>query len=245
MIRWLFALFLLTSPAAAGEVTVLSAGAINGVAAAMKPVFEREAGDTVTLRNDTAGALVKRIQAGEAFDVVLLSQAGLDSLGDKVAPGTRVTLASVGVGVGVREGAAPPDIATVEAFRATMLRARAVAYIDPASGGTSGIYIARLFQSLGIAEAMAPKSVLVQGGLAATAVTDGRADVVLQQASEIRAVPGVTLAGPLPDAIQMRTVYAGGLAAGSKDNAAAAAFLRAMSGPDARAAMATHGLTAP
>lgn len=245
MIRWLCAFLLLAAPAAAAEITVLSAGAVHGLAAAVKPAFEATTGDRVTLRNDTTGALVRRIRAGEAFDVVMISPAGLDSIADKLAPGTRAALASVGIGVGVRAGAPAPNIATPHAFRSAMRHARAVAYVDPASGATGGTYIARLFQSLGIAETMAAKSVLVPGGLAATAVADGRADIVLGQASEILAVPGVVLAGPLPEPIQMRTQYAGAIAAASPQKTAAAAFLRAMTEPGARALMAAHGLTAP
>lgn len=224
---------------------MLSAGAINAVATEVKPMFEAATGHAVTLRNDTVGALVSRIKAGEAFDVALLSPAGLTALAEAVAPGTTVTLAHVGVGVAVRTGTPAPDIGTVEAFRTAMLNARAVAYIDPASGGSSGIYIAKLFQTLGIAEAMTPKSVLVPGGLAATRLRDGQADIALQQVSELVAVPGVTLAGPLPADIQMRTTYAGAVAARSTHPDAARAFLAAMTQPAARSVIAAKGMEPP
>ena len=127
-----------------------------------------------------------------------------------------------------------------------MLNARAVAYIDPASGGSSGgIYIAKLFQALGVAEAMAPRSVLVQGGLAGTKLLDGQADIALQQISELLAVPGVALAGPLPADIQVRTTYAGAVAARSAQPEAARAFLAAMTRPAARAAIAARGMEPP
>jgi molybdate transport system substrate-binding protein len=245
MTRWLLAALLLWAPAQAADVTVLGAGAIIGVAEAVAPGFEAATGHKVTLRTDTSGGLARRIKGGEAFDVVMMPPAALDALGAATAPGTRVALASVGVGIGVRTGAPPPDISTVDAFRAAMLGARAVAYVDPASGGTSGIYIAKLFRDLGIAEAMAPKSVLTQGGLAAAAVADGRAEIALQQASEIMAVPGVALIGMLPDAVQMRTVYAGALAAGAVGNQAATEFLAAMQAPPAREAMRARGLAEP
>lgn len=230
-------------PARAEDITVLSAGAINGVVKEVVPSFQAKTGDHVTLRNDTVGALVKRIQGGEAFDVVLMSPSGLQALGQAILAGSELELASVGVGVGVRAGDPIPDIGTVDAFRAAMLQARAVAYIDPASGGSSGIHVARLFGTLGITEAMAPKSVLVHGGLAAEAVIEKRADIAIQQISEIMAVPGIKLVGPLPDAIQMRTVYAGAIAAASVHQAAASAFLKAVH--QARGVMAQKGLTPP
>jgi molybdate transport system substrate-binding protein len=234
-------------PPRAAELTVLSAGAFASVARALIPAFEARTGNTVALRNDTVGALLHRIEAGEAFDVVLMSPAGLDELtrSGKIAPGSSVQLARVGIGVGVKSGAPAPDIGTVAAFRTAMLQARAVAYIDPASGGSSGIYLAKLFRTMGIADAMAPKSVLINGGLAATAVVDGRADLVVQQISEVIAVPGIALVGPLPAEIQNWTTYAGAVASGSAGAEAAGAFLADLAGPAAGPVLAAKGMTPP
>jgi molybdate transport system substrate-binding protein len=248
MIRWVAAcLLLLATQARAADITVLSAGAINSVAKALIPEFEASTGNKVTLRNDTVGALSRRIAAGETFDVVMMSPAGLDELAKagKIAPGSNARLAQVGIGVGIRNGSAAPDISTAAAFKAALLGVRKVAYIDPASGGSSGIYLAKLFQTMGIAEAMAPKSVLVNGGLAATAVVDGRADIVVQQISEVIAVPGITLVGPLPAEIQNLTTYAGAIAADSAAPAAARAFLATMAGPTARPVLEKKGMTQP
>jgi molybdate transport system substrate-binding protein len=247
LIRLIAVFLLLVTPAWAAEITVLSAGAISSVAKAVTPAFEASTGDKVSLRNDTVGALVRRIAGSEAFDVVLMSPAGLEELvkAGKIASASSVRLAQVGIGVGVRTGSPAPDISTTAAFRTAMLQARAVAYIDPASGGSSGIYLARLFRTMGIADAMAPKSVLVNGGLAATAVVDGRADIVVQQISEVIAVPGITLLGPLPAEIQNQTIYAGAIAVDSAAPQAAHAFLTALSGPAARAVLATKGMTPP
>jgi molybdate transport system substrate-binding protein len=247
VIRWVTAFLLLAVPARAASLTVLSAGAINSVAAALTTAFEAGTGDKIILRNDTVGALLRRIAGGEAFDVVLMSPAGLDELEKigRIAPESRVKLGQVGIGVGIRSGSPAPDISTVAAFRTAMLDARKVAYIDPASGGSSGIYLAKLFQSMGIADAMAPKSVLVHGGLAATAVLDGRADIVVQQISEVIAVPGITLVGPLPAEIQNQTIYAGAIASASVAPGAARAFLAAMAGPSAAPVLAAKGMTPP
>jgi molybdate transport system substrate-binding protein len=247
LIRLITALMLLTGSAQAADITVLSAGAINSVAKVMTPAFEASTGNTVILRNDTVGGLVRRIAGGETFDVVMMSPAGLEELAKagKVAPGSSIKLAQVGIGVGIKAGSSAPDISTVAAFRAMLLGARKVAYIDPASGGSSGIYLAKLFQTMGIADAMARKSVLVNGGLAATAVVDGRADIVLQQASEVIAVPGITLVGPLPAEVQNLTTYAGAIAANSAVPDAARAFLATMAGPAARAVLVTKGMTPP
>ncbi len=229
------------------ELTVLSAGAITAVAKAVTPEFEAVHGATVVLRTDTVGGLVRRITSGEAFDVVLMSPAGLAQLekAGKVVADTAVALARVGIGVGVKSGSALPDIGSVEAFRQALLAAPAIAYVDPASGGTSGIYLANLFRTLGIADALAPKSVLVKGGLVAETLLDGRATLALQQISEILSVPGVTLVGPLPAPVQAYTTYSGALAADSRHADAGRRFLATMTGTSARAAARAHGMNEP
>jgi molybdate transport system substrate-binding protein len=247
MIRWVLAALLLALPARAAELVVLSAGAIDDVARTLAPTLKLPPGDTIVIHKDTVGALVSRILEGEPFDVVLMSPAGLIRLtkADKADGFSQVELARVGVGVAVRAGTPPPDIGSVDAFRTTMLSARAVAYIDPASGGTSGAYVDKLFRTLGIAEAMAPRSVLVNGGLVAKALLDHHADIGLQQISELMAIHGVTLVGPLPPEIQNYTTYDGAIAAGTNHRAAAKAFLALMAGPTALPVLTAHGMTPP
>ena len=247
MTRWVLVGLILALPARAAELTVLTAGAFKPVVAAVTSAFEARTGDNVVLRNDTVGSLVRRIEGGEAFDVVLMSPSGLEALAasGKIAPGSSVPLAKVGIGVGVRVGAPAPDIGTVEAFKAAMLGARAVAIIDPVSGGSSGVYLEKLFRTMGIEQAMAPKLVLVRGGLAAEAVVDGRADLVVHQISEIVAVPGVAMVGPLPGEIQSETVYAGAVGSGSATPDAARAFLAALSGPGMQPMLLAKGMMSP
>lgn len=245
MIRRVLAALLLITPARAADVTVLTAGAFKPVAEALVPAFEATSGHHVILRNDTAGALVRRIQGGEVFDVVILSPAGLADVAGKVVPDSIVQVARARIGVAVKSGAPKPDIGSVAAFKAAMLAARSVAYIDPASGGSSGIYIAKLFERLGIAEAMAGKSVLVHGGLAAGAVADGRAELVVHQISEIMLVPGVDVVGPLPPEIQNETVYAAGLASGSAMPDVAAGFIKGLSGAKVTSVLMAKGMAPP
>ena len=247
MIRWLLIGLVLAAPARAEDLTVLTAGAFKTVATALIPEYEAASGNKITLRNDTVGALVKRIQDGEAFDVVLMSPIGMRDIAQagKIAKSSEVAIAKVGIGVAVKAGSAKLDISTVPAFKAVMQQARSVAYIDPASGGSSGIYIVQLFQRLGIADAMAMKSVLIKGGLAAEAVADGRADVVIQQISEIKSVAGVALVGALPADIQHETSYDGAISATAKAPDAARSFLAALSSPAARTVLCEKGMAPP
>lgn len=251
--RWLLAACIaatgLLGPAGAGaaEVRVLTAGAFKPVVAALAPGFQQRTGTTVVIGNGTAGALLQRIAAGEAFDLVVLTPEALAQLAaaGRVAPGPAVPLARVGIGVAVKAGAPAPDIGTPAAFTHALLAARAVAYVDPASGGSSGIYLAGLFARLGIAGPVAAKAVLVPGGLVATRVVTGEADIALHQVSEILAVPGARLVGPVPAELQSYTLYAGAVGAAAQDGAAARAFLQELAGPDAARVLAAAGLEPP
>jgi molybdate transport system substrate-binding protein len=148
----------------------------------------------------------------------------------------------VGVGVGVKEGAAKPDISTVDALKRALLAARSVAYIDPASGGSSGIYIDKLLERLGIASEVRAKAKLKKGGHAADFVASGEADIVLQQISEIIPVKGVTFVGPLPADIQNITTYSAAIAAQSKNHEAAEALIRIFSDPQGAALLKAKGM---
>jgi molybdate transport system substrate-binding protein len=235
---------ILGSPGAtAADIKVLTAGAFKQVVLAMVPEFEKQTGHKVTIDNDTVGALVKRIDGGEAFDVAILSPAAIDNLtkAGKVAPGA-AALARVGIGVVVKDGAPRPDIGTVEAFKQALIAARSIAYIDPAAGGSSGIYVAGLLERLGIADAIKPKAKLIKGGAVAEHVVNGEAEIGVHQISEILPVKGATLVGPLPKEIQNYTVYAAGAGAAARDGDAAKALIRFLSGPAAAPVLKAKGM---
>ncbi len=235
---------LLGAPAVlAAEIKVLTAGAFKPVVEALAPAYEERTGNVVVVVNDTVGALVRRIETGEAFDAAVLTPeavARLVKVG-KVMPGA-VPLARVGIGVAVKEGAPVPEIGTTAAFTQALLAARAVAFVDPASGGSSGIYLAHLFERLGIADRIMRKAVLVPGGLVATRVVSGEADLALHQISEILAVPGARLAGPIPAELQQYTVYVGAIGAAARDRDTAAAFLRDLAGETAARVLKQKGM---
>ena len=230
--------------AAAAEIKVLSAGAFKQVVLALVPDFERTSGHKVTVENDTVGALTKRIEAGEGFDLAVLTPKAVDDLAKegKLVPGSRANLARVGVGVVVKDGTPKPDIGSVAAFKQALLAAKSVAYIDPAAGGSSGIYVAGLLDKLGIAGEVKPKAKLIPGGAVAEHVAKGEAELGIHQISEILPVKGVTLVGPLPAEIQNYTVYAAGIGAHAKESDAAKALIKALSGPAAAEVLKSKGM---
>jgi molybdate transport system substrate-binding protein len=233
----------LAAPAAqADTLKVLTAGAFKQVLAAVVPPFE-EAGHQVEVQNDTVGGLLKRIGGDERFDLVIASPSALATLrqAGKVA-GADADLVRVGVGVAVKEGAAKPDISSVEAFKQALLQARHVAYINPAAGGSSGIYLDGLIDKLGIGTEIRAKAVLVNGGYSAERLVTGEADIAVQQISELLPVKGVVLVGPLPSAIQNYTVYSAAFSGDPAHRPAAQALIDALRGPQGRVAAVAKGM---
>jgi len=231
-------------PSQAAELKLLVAGAFKATAVALVPDYEKASGNKVTVDNETVGGLMKRIQGGESFDVVVMTPETVDQLikENKIAAGSRTNLARVGVGVMVKAGAPKPDISTVEAFKKALLDAKSVSFIDPASGGSSGIYMEKVIEKLGIADQVKPKEKLKQGGVVSDYVESGQAELGIQQISEIVPHPGVTLVGPLPADIQNYTVYAAGIGAGSQHSDAAKALITSLNGPAAQALFKSKGM---
>ena len=217
---------------------------MKDVVLALRSEYEKESGNKVTVDVAPAGTLAKRIEDGEAFDLVAVPRSVLDRLSGagRVESASRIDLAGVGVGVAVKAGAPLPDLSTVEAFKRTVLAAKSIAHTDPAAGATSGIYLAQLFGKLGIADQVKPKTTLVRGGSSADLVARGEAELAIQQASEIVNVPGTVYAGPLPKEIQRITVYSGGIGTQAREKAAARAFLALLAGPGAAKLLQPHGL---
>lgn len=246
----LFSLFLavgLIAPAGAAELMVLTAGAFKPVILTSEGDFRAATSHTLRVENDTVGATAKRIEGGAAFDVAVLTPAAIDELAGKgfIVQGSRTALARIGVGVMIKAGAAKPDVSTVDAFKRALIAAKSVAYIDPASGGSSGIYVARLLERLGIADEIKPKAKLKRGGYVADLVVSGDAEIGIHQISEILPVSGVTLVGPLPAEIQNYTVYAAGVGAKATSPDGANALIKFLAGPALAPVLKSKGMDAP
>jgi len=233
--------------ARAADVRVLTAGAMEPVVLEMVPAFEKLTGHKVLVANDTAGRLKTRIGGGEVVDVAIITSRIVDELiGEgKLAEGSRVNLAKVGIGVAVRAGAPLPDIATVESLKHALVTAKSVAYIDPKSGGSSGIYFDGLLERLGIAGDVRPKARLKAGGHVAELVASGEADLAVHQISEIVPVKGVTFVGPLPQEVQNYTTYTAGLGAAALDATAARALIETLASPSALPVLKSRGMEKP
>ena len=242
----------MTMPAAcfAADVRVMISAGFYQAYAELGPAFERASGHRlITTRGPSMGdspeAIPARLARGEAADVVILDGGAADALvsrGLARADG-KVTLARSLIGMVVPAGAAKPDIGSVESFKAALLAARSIAYSD--SG--SGTYLStRLFATLGIADAVLPKSRKVRGPPSgepvAAVVARGEAEIGFQQVSELLHTAGVDYVGTIPAELQPGFTFAGALTRSAQDTEAASALLRFLISPEAAPVITKAGL---
>lgn len=225
--------------AQAAEIKVIAANAIKSGYAELMASFDKSH-SVVTTYAGTADT-VKRINAGEVFDLVIIGSDAIDQLiaGGKLAAGSRADFAKSGVGVAVRAGASTPDVSTSDAVKAAALAAKSIVY----SAGPSGLYVGELFKKLGISEQVAAKVRQPSSGAEVAAiVARGEADLGFAQVSEFLGVQGLTDLGPLPASIQNYTTYSIGLHVGAPSSDAAKALVNHLKGPQAAPAIRKMGM---
>jgi molybdate transport system substrate-binding protein len=235
----------IVTQAKAADLKLFVGGAMAEPIRKLSADFGRGAGHQIVFTTDTTGALQNRLHAGEKADVIVATASGIDALAkeNRIVPGTRVDLARGLVGVAMRAGARAPDLSSEEAFKKAMLAAKSISYVDPKAGGTSGTYLAGLFEKMGIAEEIRKKTVLRNQGLeVADAVAKGEAELGMTFVSELIPNKGIRIAGTLPDAIQLATVYAAAILTVTSSPDAARAFVESLKTPASAAVIKDAGL---
>ena len=220
----------------ANELHVTAAGAYEHVLNDLAPVYQRNTGVRIRLSIANAAGVIARLEAGEAVDVVLTSAAGIAQLvaAGLADAGTQSEIARVGLGIAVRPGLALPDLASGASLRAALLAATRVAFIDPKGGGTSGPFIAKLFEQLGIVDEMNAGGVLSKTGKdVVRAVASGAASLGLTQATELIGAQSVQFAGYLAPEVQVVSVYAGAVSTFAAAPDAARRFIAFLKSPAA------------
>jgi molybdate transport system substrate-binding protein len=223
------ALLLTRAGVAADDIRVMTSGAFTAAFLALAPEFERVTGHHIVTEATSMGTgptgITARLERGEAIDVVILSDGDLERLiaAGRIRPGSRVDLARSAIGMAVRHGAPKPDISSLDALKQTLLDAKSIAY----SASVSGNYLStELFQRLGIADRILPKSRRVEGGERVGAVVArGEAEIGFQQISELLPVEGIDFVGPLPTGAQRVTTFSAGVGSASKHPAVASRFI--------------------
>lgn len=221
----------------AQNVTVMISGGFSPAYKVLTPQFEKSSGahlETISgpSMGITPGAIPVRLARGENADVVVMVRSALDDLVKKgqVIEGSQVDLARSRIGMAVRAGATVPDISSVDAFRYALLEAKSVAYSDSASG----VYVATtLFKRLGIEKEMAAKSKQIPAEPVGLAVARGEAEIGFQQMSELKPIAGITLVGPIPDDVQLVTLFSAGLVLRATNKDGGEALIKYLSSPEA------------
>lgn len=185
--------------------------------------------------------VARRVQGGEAVDVVVLASNVIDKLisETKLIAGSRVDLVKSGIAIAVLANSPKPSVGTEDEVRSAVLAARTLSY----STGPSGVYLEKLFERWGILDAIRDRIVVPPPGIAVgSLVAGGTAELGFQQLSELTNVPNIEVLGPLPPAIQSMTTFSGGISIGCADPAAARQFLAFLASPAATAAKLRHGM---
>jgi molybdate transport system substrate-binding protein len=234
------------SAAYAEEIRVVTSGGFAAALHDLAPAFERTAHMTVVIaEGSTMGreptSIPNRLARGEAIDVVILSSASVDEFiaSGKVLAGSRADLGRSGIGMAVRAGARKPDISSVDALKRTLVEAKSIAY----SSSISGVYLStELFQRLGVADQVLPKSRRIDGERVGAVVARGEAEIGFQQVSELVPIAGIDYVGPLPADVQRITTFSAGIVASSRNADGARALIRFLSAPEAVPTISKTGL---
>ena len=241
------AIFLLATYSALAQSAPVHVLASNGVKAVIEDL-QKQAETTIkrplAIEYDTSSVVKKRIEGGAAFDVAILTSDVIDDLAKAaiIDPGTRMEIARCGIGVGVRAGAAKPDIKTSAALKKTLLASKSITF---AENGASRKYVLQMFDKFGIADAMKAKTIPEQGSERSNArVADGSAEMILTLVSEILPAPGVQLVGPLPNNVQHYVSFAVGTSKNSKNTDADKALTKFLSSPAVVGTLKAKGMQA-
>jgi molybdate transport system substrate-binding protein len=231
----------------AAEVAVLSGGAVRSGLTEAVAAWEKQSGHRVKATFAPAGEMLKRLAAGERFDVVIIPAENLPALerDGVIAPGSARGIAGVAIGVAVKKGAPMPDISTSEGVKKMLVGARSLTYMDP-TRGTSGKYFDEVvLPKLGVRDEVRAKTKFGEGGMIAEKVASGEVEVAIHQMTEIIPVQGVTLVGPLPPDLQKVSIYAGAMTRAAASANEAASLLAFLASPEARPLFLARGFSAP
>jgi molybdate transport system substrate-binding protein len=220
---------------------VFSTLATQGAWPELTALVEAATGCGIETTFGPTNALMQRIANGETADAAVLTQQAADELARAGILMQGRSFARSYVGIAVKSGAAKPDISTVEAMKASLVAARAVAY---SRLGASGVYFASLIQKLGIADAVNANAVVVPTGLTASRLLSGEADLAVQQLSELKAVAGIDVVGPLPMELQTPAEFTAAVFVTSGMRAAGGVMVDLLASAQARPVLIKSGLEA-
>jgi molybdate transport system substrate-binding protein len=237
-----FLLFGLGISAQTAELHVMVSDGMKTVVEEMTPRIEHSLGRKLAAQFNSSKNLRDKIQAGEPFDAAILTSDVLDELikQGKISADNRAEISRTGMGMGVRAGAAKPDISSTEALKRTLLTAKSISF-NPT--GASAAHTYDMFARLGITNAVKPKLVLdAEAGRPQMNVADGKAELVISLIPEIKFFPGVDLVGPIPPDFQSYINFAAGVATNAHDADAAKSLIQFITGPKVAPVLKAKGM---
>lgn len=244
--RFALALLLIvfTMRAAAADLTVLSAGAVESAVRKLAKHYEREFGRDVDVMFGTGPEITTRLSAGAGADVLIAPAAVMKKAAksEQVVADTQAEVARVGVGVAIRRGGVPPNVATVDSLKESLLRTDSVVYNE----ASTGQYLEKLFERMGILEQLRPKTTrYVSAAQVLEHVLRGnRNEIGFGPITEIRdfSPKGLTFVGPLPADVQNYTTYIAAVMRDAHAPDAGRDFVRYLTSAAARRTFAATGV---
>jgi molybdate transport system substrate-binding protein len=239
-----FALAALCTGVHAAEIRVLSAGAVEPGLQAFAQWVKAETGHDLTIQFNTAPQIAKRLAAGEVYDILISPSAAISQAikDGRVEAGTRVPVGRVGAGIIVRAGASTPNVSSRDALKQALVAADSIVY----NTASTGLYLDKLFASMGILEQLKPKTTRYPDGASVMEhVIKGKGNEIgFGAITEIRMYEpkGLKFVGPLPADVQNYTNYEAAVMIGSAKAEAARAVLKVLASPAAKAALASGGV---
>jgi molybdate transport system substrate-binding protein len=228
--------------ARAAEINVLCSNGLKAVVEELVPMFEQKTGNKVVLKFEPSTQIQKRIEAGEAFDLAVMTTPLIDQeiKAGRLAADSRAIIARSGLGLSVRAGSKKPDIKTVESFKQALLNAKSITY---ATAGASAAPFEALVDKLGIAAQVKPKyNLRPTASLVGEVVANGTVEIGVAPVSEILPVKGVELVGPFPEAVQSYVVMTAGVSTKAKEKAGAKALVDFLMAPANAANIKAKGM---
>jgi molybdate transport system substrate-binding protein len=233
---------LIADAAHGAEVKLWAGGAFREAMSELGPRFERAHGHKLAVEFAASPVFQKRIAAGQTFDVAILLPATIDSWikqGTIIAD-TRMNVARVALGVGIRAGASKPDVSSADAFRRALLNASTISYFP---GGAIGKHFASVLERLGIAADLKAKlRPVTAGGTSPASVAKGEAELAIAFIPAILSTPGVALAGPFPSELAFHVNLAAGVGIAAAQPEAARAFIKFLASPEGLDVIKAKGL---
>jgi len=225
----------------AADLKIFTTRSVMTILDRIGPEFERTTGHTLNINSDVAINLVRRVEAGEPFDFLVASPSQMDGLIAKgtIVAETRTNLVRSGIGVQVRAGAPKPDISSMDAFKRSLLDAKSIGYLKE---GQSGVYLHRVFDRIGIADAIRPKVIRPDTDIVSELVAKGEVELGLVVITQIVTTPGVELVGPIPAEIQSYITFTAGISAKATAPEAAHQLLQFLKGPAALPVIQAQGM---